>query len=140
MKNKIQHKQPQSTAVPPCDRCLTEAELTTLAGAEAQRWTRQLSATVHNRLDDLRFQAISTIYQPARAQGVAMGSGGRPGGFGSALAFGGFSPRKLPFSLAAGFGLFMGVLAVSSTMLSGGGTPTEVCLTCEILVNNLCPI
>lgn len=140
MKNNIPPNQPQSTAALPCDRSLTEAELTTFANTEAQRWPRQLSAAVHNHLDDLRFQAISTIYQPARAHGVAKGDGRRSGGFSNALTLVGFPARKLPVSLMAGFGLFMGVLAVSSTMISGPSTPTEVCLTCEILVNTLCSI
>lgn len=140
MKYKIQHKQPQSIEAPSCDRCLTETEMANLVSEEDQRWTRQLSGTVHNHLDASRFAAISTIRQPVHAQTAAMGSGGRSGGFSSALTLGGFSQRKLPLSLAAAFGLCIGVFALSSIMVSGGGTPTEICLTCETLVSNLCPI
>lgn len=141
--NIFNRKTPPSSSLQACERCLSEAELARLVQTDSERWSKRLAATVHTRLDDSRFQAISSVRKPI-SQTESLGvrsAGSRSRGTDSVLAWAGFGGGNRSFgSLAVAGGLMLCVVALSGTLMPGIGDQAEVCLTCEAIVANLCAI
>lgn len=127
-----------------CERCLSEADLARLAGADSERWLRRLPGTVHSALDDIRFQAIGLVRKPVAARATQFSATDGSNALDSVLTWAGFAGGKRqgsPRALLAACGLAMCVFAMSNILTPGVvGGDAEICLTCEALVKNLCAI